>query len=170
MSHSSHFLRFCLEMLSVLYHIFPAQQLNEAWAVPERRYLKRNSTEFRRDLLFEGLRPRTYRRINSPLRRNGPLNPQRADTAADSYRYRLEGIVRASSCIKIIALGDTALLHSTCRILNTPNQQETSYKIKPLCKNLQNQRGSQMLYFGHFLDATPQERRLCGLWGRTGLS
>jgi hypothetical protein len=30
---------------------------DEAWAIPTRRYLKKSSTEPRRDLNFEGLRP-----------------------------------------------------------------------------------------------------------------
>jgi hypothetical protein len=64
---------------STLYHIFANQEKNEAWAVPSRRYLRKNSTEFRCDLNFEGLRPRTYGRMYSPLGKNSLLNPQSSD-------------------------------------------------------------------------------------------
>ena len=40
---------------------------------------KRDSTELHRDLNFEDLRPGTYGRMDSSLRRNGSLNPQRSD-------------------------------------------------------------------------------------------
>ena len=57
-------------------HIFTDQVKDKAWAIPTRRYLKKSSTEFRRDLNFEGLRPRTYGRMYSSLGRNGLLNPR----------------------------------------------------------------------------------------------
>jgi hypothetical protein len=40
---------------------------------------KRDSTEFHRDLDFEGLRPGTYGRMDSPLEKDSHLNPQRSD-------------------------------------------------------------------------------------------
>ncbi len=40
---------------------------------------KRDSTEFHRDLTFEGLRPKTNGRMLSSPERHCPLNPQRSD-------------------------------------------------------------------------------------------
>ena len=38
---------------------------------------EKDSTEFRRDLTFEGLRPKTYGRMHSLPKKCCPLNPQR---------------------------------------------------------------------------------------------
>ena len=42
---------------SVLYHMFVELSWREAWAVRERRYLKKDSTEPCRVIIFEVLRP-----------------------------------------------------------------------------------------------------------------
>jgi hypothetical protein len=45
---------------SALYHIFADQVKDEVWTVSSRRYLKKSTTESRRDQNFEGLRPGGY--------------------------------------------------------------------------------------------------------------
>jgi hypothetical protein len=59
---------------SALFHV-----KDEASAVPLRRYLKKSSTEFRRDLNFEDLRPRIHGNMYSFLGKNGFLNSQSSD-------------------------------------------------------------------------------------------
>jgi hypothetical protein len=45
--------------------------------LPKDDISEKNSTEFRRDLTFEGLRPKTYGRMHSLHEKCCPLNPQR---------------------------------------------------------------------------------------------
>jgi len=57
---------------------------------------EKDTTEFRRDLNFEGLRPKTDGRMHSLPEKRFLLNPQSKITDTGPYRYRLEGIGLAS--------------------------------------------------------------------------
>jgi hypothetical protein len=85
-----------------LYHLFTNQAKDEVWAVPSRRYLRKNSTESHCDLSFEGLRPEPMVECIARWKEKASQTLKAQITATNPYRYRLGGIVRASLHFKTI--------------------------------------------------------------------
>ena len=82
------------------------QGQDEVWAVPSRRYLRKNSTESRSDLSFEGVCPGVNPGGNASepiaeciarLEETAFQTLKDQITATSPYRYRLERIVYALS-------------------------------------------------------------------------